>query len=335
MTWIGIVDTGSHLPGEPVGAESFPAALAEADGPLLGPPRQRHHVQAGQRAAELVERAAAPMFERMGIKPVDNVDILVTNVLLPDIVITGCGAEVASRLGCRPEMILDLHNGGCASFPYMLRLAEALIRGGAGRTALLCGVQNVAGQVYVQPGIVDTPQAAVPGDGCGVAYVAAERGSPVLGVATLNTPESAEDMALHLPDGRRYWEPGRSPLALKFAEAKFQEILERGNRLVPEAVELVCERLDLVPDDIDVLVTNQPNRIFLRNWREALGLPPDKHVDTFDRFGNLYGAGVPVSLDWAVEHGRVTKGDLVMLAGFAHAGDFAAAAAVRWAGEPR
>ncbi|WP_249375581.1 hypothetical protein [Streptomyces sp. I05A-00742] len=38
------------------------------------------------------------------------------------------------------------------------------------------------------------------------------------------------------------------------------------------------------------MVTNQPNRIFLKNWRGALGLPAERHLGTFDRFGNLYGA---------------------------------------------
>ena len=337
MTWIGIVDTGSYLPGGPLGADAFPGAAADplADNPLLRPPAERHHVKDGQRAAEMVEHAALPMFERMGVEPAGAVDILLTNVLLPDIMITGCGAEVAARLGCRPRTVLDVHNGGCASFPYMLELAQALIRAGAGRTALLCAVQNVAGQVYVQPGVAGSAQAAVPGDGCGVAYVAAEAGSPLLGVATLHAPEYAEDMALHLPDGRRYWEPGTSPLALRFTEGRTKEIVDRGNRLVPDAVDAVCDRTDLLPEDVDVLVTNQPNRIFLQNWRDALGIPPERHVDTFDRYGNLYGAGIPVTLDRAVREDRVHPGDLVVLAGFAHAGDFAAAAAVRWAGGSR
>jgi hypothetical protein len=65
-------------------------------------------------------------------------------------------------------------------------------------------------------------------------------------------------------------------------------------------------------------------------WRQALGLDEDKHLDTFDVFGNLFGAGAPVTLDHAVRAGRLNDGDLVVLAGFAHAGDFAAASALRW-----
>jgi 3-oxoacyl-[acyl-carrier-protein] synthase-3 len=46
----------------------------------------------------------------------------------------------------------------------------------------------------------------------------------------------------------------------------------------------------------------------------------------------LFGAGIPVNLDHAISDGQVKTGDVVMMAAFAHAGDFAGAAAVRWGG---
>ena len=94
----------------------------------------------------------------------------------------------------------------------------------------------------------------------------------------------------------------------------------------------VCDRIGLSAKDIDLLVTNQPNRVFLRNWREALELPESRHLDTFDECGNLFGAGIPINLDRAISDGQVKAGDVVMMAAFAHAGDFAGAAAVRWGG---
>ncbi|MEU8976109.1 3-oxoacyl-[acyl-carrier-protein] synthase III C-terminal domain-containing protein [Streptomyces monashensis] len=84
--------------------------------------------------------------------------------------------------------------------------------------------------------------------------------------------------------------------------------------------------------DIDVLITNQPNRTSLRNWQEALQLPAERHLNTFDQYGNLFGAAIPITLDHAIRSGRVKDGDLVVPAGLAHAGDFAGAAAVRWRG---
>ena len=115
-------------------------------------------------------------------------------------------------------------------------------------------------------------------------------------------------------------------------ELEITKVLARGNRQVPEVAYAVCDRIGMQPKDLDLLVTNQPNRVFLRNWREALELPKERHVDTFEDCGNLFAAGIPVNLDRAISDGTLKKGDVVMMAAFAHAGDFAGAAAVKWGG---
>ncbi|MCT2583669.1 3-oxoacyl-ACP synthase [Actinophytocola sp. S1-96] len=278
----------------------------------------------------MIERAARPMFERLGLDPAGNVDLLLTNVLLPDNFITGAGADAARLLGCDPELVLDVHNSGCASFPYMLKLARSMVVSGEARRVLVANVQNTAGQVYAQPELSGKNSALTAGDGCGVAYVTADGPSPVLGVRVRSTPAFAEDMALVTGSGRRYWEAGAGEVEIAFTEERQAEIIERGNRLVPELVRELCDKIGVRVEDIGLLVTNQPNRIFLMKWRNTLGLSPDRHFDTFDRYGNLYAAGVPVTLATAAAEGRLRDGDLVVLAGFAHAGDFAAAAAVRW-----
>lgn len=333
MEPVSVVDFGSYLPERKVDIDFFFGEIGGdplASSPLLRAPKERHHVERDERAAEMIEKAARPMFERLGIEPEGNVDLLISNVLLPDFPITGHGAEAAHRLGVNPEWIIDLHNSGCGSFGYMLKIARQLIGSGAAEGALLCTVQNGAGRLCALPGARTKPQSAVPGDGCGVAYVRRGEESPVLAVETRNDPASAQDMYIGSPDGRKYWEPGESELSIEFNAENLKDILARGNSLVPEVVTAVCEQIEAQPTDIDVLVTNQPNRVYLRNWREAIGLEPDRHLDTFDRYGNLLCAGVPVTLDHAIRAGDVKDGDLVVVAGFAHAGDFASAAAFRW-----
>lgn len=335
-----VAGTGSYLPHEPIGLQTYLAAgltLSPMDnGPLTRPPARRHHVKPGERAAEMIERAARPMFDRLGVDPASGVDLLLTNVLLPDDLFTGCGADTAARLGLTPHSILDVHNSGCASFPYMLMLASAMLAAQGGRGALIANVQNTAGQIFDQSANRLKNHSVVAGDGCGVAYVTVGGGSTgdaggrVLGVRTRNTPSAARDVGMATDDGRLYWESGSSVLDVRFDPDRTAATLELGNRIVPEVVRELAAECGFAVEDINVLITNQPNRVFLRNWREGLGLPPERHLDTYDDCGNLYGAAAPVTLHQAVSDGRVRPGDLVVVAGFAHAGDFAAAAAIRW-----
>jgi 3-oxoacyl-[acyl-carrier-protein] synthase-3 len=295
-------------------------------------PRSRHHVAADETNTDMIERAVQPLIERHGRDEIRGVDVLLVHSQLPDLPFVGAGTEVARRLGLNPEWLVDVANAGCASFVYMLKLARQILTTTDARTALICNAQSAAGQCFTQSEVRRLAQAAIPGDGCGVGWVTTSAGAPVLDVETRHIGDHAGDMTLALDDGRKYWEPGESQLRIGFTDASVAKVLARGNRLVPEVVTDLCRRLRVATADIDVLVTNQPNRTFLRNWTEALQLPAERHLNTFDQYGNLFGAAIPVTLDHAITSGRVNDGDLVVLGGFAHAGDFAGAAAVRWSG---
>ena len=103
---VSIAGVGSYRPRNVVGLEFFFDGNEPTDpmitSPVLGPPQHRHHVAPDERAAEMIERAARPVLDRVGAGA-NDIDLLITNVLLPDEPFTGCGAETAQRLGCAPD----------------------------------------------------------------------------------------------------------------------------------------------------------------------------------------------------------------------------------------
>ena len=327
MTAISLLGVASYLPARVV-ANDFFAGRTPARRGMFTAPETRRHVPRDLPAAEMIANAASVLLGRVGQKP-EAIDIIFTNVTIPDEPFTGCGADVARRLGANPRWVIDLHNTGCVSFIYMLELARLFLQHTGARGALLCTVQNAAGRLFSQPGVRETAQAPVPGDGCGVGYVVPGDESPVLSVLHRLHRDCANDMTVTAEDGRKYWEPGLSPINVAFTEERVASIIARGNRLVPDIVQEACRLADIRTQDINLLITNQPNPVFLRNWREALELPPESHHDTFNKYGNLFGAAIPVNLDDAIESGRVKPGALVALGGFSHAGDYSAAAIIR------
>lgn len=332
MIPVSLTDVGSYLPPRSVDTSFYTGEEGPPpEGAMFGPPARRRHAAPDETATDMAVKAARPVLERRRALGDGRVDVVLTNVALPDRAFTGAGADIVARLGLDPvpEWIIDVHNSGCASFVYLMKLGRSLIAAGKARTALICCVQNMAGQLFARPEVKRRKHAAVPGDGCGVGFLSAGGESPILDVVTHHGVEYANDMTLAV-DTRKYWEPGEGEIDIGFTDSKVKRIVARGNRLVPQVTTELCARLDTPTSDIDVLITNQPNRMFLSNWREELRLKPERHLDTFDQYGNLFGAGIPVTLAQARDGGRIAKGDLVVLSGFAHAGDFAAAAAVRW-----
>lgn len=335
MTAVSLIDVSVHLPGEPIGADYY-AQFADTDdlrdNLMFRAPSFRHHVDPETTAVDMVEQAAQGLIARHGQDAVSGADVLITHTQLPDMPFYGGGGAMAHRLGMKPNWVIDLHNGGCAAFVLGLKLARSLLASGEGRTALVAVVQNAAGQIFDQRTVRRRAQAAVPGDGAAVGLVTLSEKSPILDIECRTYGEYAGDMTIAVDPPRKWWQAGPGEGCIGFTESKITKVLARGNRQVPEVSYAVCDRIGLRPKDIDLFVTNQPNRVFLRNWREALELPAERHVDTFDQCGNLFAVGIPVNLDRAITEGRVARGDTVLMAAFAHAGDFAGAAALRWGG---
>ncbi len=332
---VSLLDISTYLPGDPVPADYY-AGFAESDdlreNVMFKAPKFRHHVAENETAIDMVEQAAAGLIERHGQDTIANIDILITHVQLPDVPFYGGGGGMADRLGMKPNWVLDLHNGGCAAFVLGMKVARTLIEAGQGETALVAVAQNAAGTIFDQETIRPKAQASVPGDGAAVGLVALSDKSPILDIECRTYGEFAGDMAISMNPPRKWWQAGPGEGSIGFTESKITKVLARGNRQVPEVSYAVCDRIGMKPKDIDLLVTNQPNRAFLRNWRDALELPKERHRDTFEQCGNLFAAGIPVNLERAISEGQLKKGDVALMAAFAHAGDFAGAAAIRWGG---
>jgi 3-oxoacyl-[acyl-carrier-protein] synthase-3 len=319
-----LIRLANSIPEKRLGNEHFgQIADSAAQKRMFQGTRHRHHMEVRGQAVDHFEIAAKQLGD------LSQVDAILTNVSLPDEVFTGCGAVLAQRLKLKPPVVVDYHSGGCISFVILLEYAQALMASHGIRQALVCVGQTSAGRIFGHEKIRKKPQAAVPGDGFSVVLVGrSDTGARLEGVLHRCHPEFAADMAISFDDGRKYWEPGLEPGYIDFPEGKITSIIMRGNRLVPDAMRSLRERLGIRNSEISGLVTNQPNPFFLRNWREALELPAERHFDTFEKYGNLFQAGIPITLSEAIETGRIEPGSRIFLAGFSHAGDYSGAASL-------
>ena len=329
MSSVSLLGTASYMPQNVVSNDFFTGG-GKSKSPMFKGAKTRHHVSEEETAAFMIDQASRRLAEKLNLNLENDVDILMTNVTCLDMPFTGCGASVAHRLGVKPNWIMDVHNSGCVSFIYMMKIARALISSGQAKSALICNVQNAAGRVFSHPELRDRPQSAVPGDGCGVGFIAASELAPIKSVCAQSFGRNADDMRVVNDDNDSWWEPRRKPMYIDFSENKIGSIVLRGNRMVPRIIHETCNEAEIKPADISVMVTNQPNPVFLRNWREAMLLDESKHVHTYEEHGNLFGAAIPIGVERATDGGMLSRGDHLVLGGFSHAGDYAASAVIEW-----
>lgn len=332
MQSISLMGAASFLPETIVDNEFFKQASGIQRHPMFRGTKLRHHLRQEETATGMAVAAIKSLQEKLNLDLNKDVDLLITNVTLPDLPFVGSGAAIVGELGLKPKAVYDLQNGGCVSFIFMLELARAIFNSSSAKTAIICNLQTAAGRVFSHEDNLKLPQSSVPGDGCGVAYLTKTDTNPILSMVTKTHGEYANDMEVQSSDGRFWWQPGNTAFNIDFSESKIGSIVSRGNRLVPEVMYESIAAANLDAKNINILITNQPNRIFLRNWREAIQLPAERHINTLPDHGNLFGAAIPISLERGIDSGQITKGDNILLSGFSHAGDYSAAAVVQWNG---
>jgi 3-oxoacyl-[acyl-carrier-protein] synthase-3 len=332
MQPVSLIKTAEYLPEKIITNDFFDSSSEDESGlnPMFRRVKQRRHTSLLETPTYMIVAAINKLLNDLNLSPQHDIDMILTNVSIPEQAFMGCGAIVAKKIGAKPKFVFDFHHSGCVSFITMLDLAKTYIETKQARSALICNVQNSAGRIFGQANTRKKPHARVPGDGCGVAYILASEESPILSTVQYCYPENSENMYAISEDGRKYWQPGMSEVYLDFDEAKIVHTVATGNKIVPAAIYAACKQAGISYKEIDLLITTQPSALFLRNWREAVQLTPEKHIDTFTELGNLFGAAIPINFTRAIEQKRLHPNDTVVLAGFSHAGDFSAATVIRW-----
>lgn len=331
MRTVSLIATESYLPDNIVENDFFMEGKLDSSkiSPMFRGVKRRRHVAEHETAEYMIVQATTKLCAKINLDIARDVDMIITNISLPTQCFMGSGAIIAKKIHANPTFVFDFHHSGCVSFITMLNLAQHYIATGQANHALICNVQN-SGPVFAQENIRKKPQSCVPGDGCGVGYIAAGEDNPILAVTQACHPENSEGMYSVCEDDRKYWQTRSGQIFLDFDQSKIVKTLRAGNRIVPDAIHKVCKLAGISHNDIDFMVTNQPSEIFLHNWRKSINISEKQHFHTFSELGNLFGAAIPINLTFAINDNQLTCGDKLLLAGFSHAGDFSAAALIDW-----
>jgi 3-oxoacyl-[acyl-carrier-protein] synthase-3 len=77
------------------------------------------------------------------------------------------------------------------------------------------------------------------------------------------------------------------------------------------------------------MVSHQANRRIILSAAEKLGVPEEKVVINIEKFGNTTAATIPLALSDAVDAGRLTRGDTLLMVSVG-AGFTVGALLLRW-----
>jgi 3-oxoacyl-[acyl-carrier-protein] synthase-3 len=227
------------------------------------------------------------------------------------------------QLGARRAAAMDV-NTACTSFMYAWSTANALIRTGVVRNALVVGGEVISRFMDWRNRNV----AVLFGDGCAAIVLQAAEADTGLLCEKLGCDVDGRASLVIEGMGARYADFERR-LGVTNWVFDGPEIFKRAVGGMSLASGEVLERQGFKPQDIDLVVPHQANLRIIDAVAKRLGVPMERVMVTVERYGNMSAATVPVALVEALEEGRIRPGALLLLPAFG-AGLTWSAHLVRW-----
>ena len=313
-----IIGTGSYLPQQRVSNHDLAARLAAkgietSDEWIVSRSgiSARHYAAEGELASDMAVAAAKKALEMADLRG-EQIDLIIVASSTPDF--HGSFPSTA----CIVQRKLGIHNNCaafdvqavCSGFVYALSVADAFIKAGAHKHALVIGAEAFSRILNFE----DRTTCVLFGDGAGAVVLKADSETGILSTH-LHADGSKKELL---------WNPVGVSAGFKPEEPNNGiRINMKGNDVFKYAVKaldsVVDETLDangLDKHDLDWLIPHQANLRIIEATAKRLDMSMDRVIVTVDRHGNTSSGSVPLALDEAVRSGRVQRGQLLLLEAF-------------------
>ena len=305
-----ITGTGSYLPPRRLSNADLVAQLAaqgveSSDDWIVERTgiRARHFADAGVFSSDLALQACRKALEAAGRSAAD-VDLIIVATSTPDMVFPSTACILQSKLGAAGGAAFDVQ-AVCSGFIYALTVADAMIRTGGARCALVVGAEIFSRILDFQ----DRTTCVLFGDGAGAVVLEASETPGIL--ATDIHADGRHVDLLCVPGHVNGGLASGRPLLQMDGQAVFK--LAVG--VLEECARTVLAKAGKTEADIDWLVPHQANIRIMQSTARKLKLPMDKVVVSVDQHGNTSAASIPLALDGAVRSGQIRPGQTVLLEG--------------------
>jgi len=305
-----ITGTGSYLPPHKVtnadlvsqlaakGIETSNEWIVERSG--IG---ARHFAAEGVYSSDLGLEAAKNALHSAG-RTAQDVDLIIVATSTPDMVFPSTACILQGKLGVAGGAAFDVQ-AVCSGFVYALTVADALIKAGSARCALVIGAEIFSRILDFK----DRTTCVLFGDGAGAVVLEA---SDTPGILSSDLHADGSHVNLLCVPGHV---SGGAIAGVPLLKMEGQAVFKLAVGVLESAARAVLEKAGKTEADIDWLIPHQANIRIMQSTAKKLKLPMDKVIVTVGEHGNTSAASIPLALDFGVRNGKVQRGQTLLLEG--------------------
>ena len=300
-----ILGTGSYLPARRVSNDDLAKRIDTSDEWITTRTgiKARHLAADNEKTSDLAVQAALKALEDAKI-PAQEIDLIIVATATPDMQFPATATIVQNKLGIEGCPAFDVQ-AVCAGFMYAITTANAYIRSGMAKKALVIGA-DIFSRILDWN---DRTTCVLFGDGAGAVVLGASEEAGIIH-SKLHANGAHLDL-LKVPAQMSEGAVCGSPFVTMDGQGVFKFAVKQ---LAAVADEVITEA-GYSADQIDWLVPHQANKRIIESTAKHLGLSMDKVILTVAEHANTSAASIPLALDAGIRDGRIRRGQMLLLEG--------------------
>ncbi len=249
-------------------------------------------------AVELAYVASMRALACAGLKASD-IDLIVYGSCSFDEMVPNSASGLQYKLGASNAASMDV-NTACTSFLYAWTTANAMVRTGVVKRALVVGVEIISRYMdWENRGV-----AVLFGDGCAAIVIEATEEKTGLLAESLGCIADARGILRIGGYGATY-----ANANVAFGDMSWifdgPQIFKKAVNGMTEASAKALAKAGVTAEEVDLVVPHQANSRIIEAVAKYAGIPMSKVQVTVEKYGNMSAATVPVALVEALDEGRL------------------------------
>jgi 3-oxoacyl-[acyl-carrier-protein] synthase III len=265
--------------------------------------RERRQAAPDQTVSDLATFAAKNALAKTDLH-VNDIDFIITATATAERAFPSVSATVQHRLQMNNLCPAFDVSAACGGFIYALATADAFIRAGEVKRALVIGAETFSRITDY----TDRATCVLFGDGAGAFILSAQETEEKIGVLSTVLHADGSLGEILKTEGGAGDPEKRHP----YVRMEGREVFKNAVTVLSEVMGETLTKAGVSAEEVDFIIPHQANIRIMEATAKKIGLSPEKMISVIDRHGNTSAASIPLAYAHAFENGLLKPGNLTL-----------------------